>query len=287
VRKSTVTKKSKKEISREIGLEVGSVCGRYFLKLDHLHFGYWTDGIEVDIANLHKAQDAYAEFILSNIPTGVKTILDVGCGTGQMSKILLDRGYQVDCVSPSSYLNSQVKALLGDKSQIFECFFQDLQTENRYDLVLFCESFQYIDLEPAFSNTVKFLKDNGHLLICDYFKKAVEGKSAMGGGHKLTKFYDIIQKFPLRLVRDLDITDKTAPNMDLVSDVLEKVVRPVVAAGVNLSISRHPTMVKILKWKFKKQIDKLRGKYFCGGRTGEDFKKFKSYRLFLYQKMAD
>jgi SAM-dependent methyltransferase len=217
----------------------------------------------------------------------VKTILDVGCGSGQMAKILLDKGYQVDCVSPSSYLNSQVKALLGDKSQIFECFFQNLQTENRYDLVLFCESFQYIDLEPALSNTVKFLKDNGHLLICDYFKKVVEGKVAMSGGHKLNKFYDIIQKFPLRLVRDVDITAQTAPNMDLVSDILEKVVRPVVAAGVNLSMSRYPAVVKLLQWKYKKQINKLRGKYFCGGRTSEDFKKCKSYRLFLYQKTAN
>ncbi|MHC4185895.1 MAG: hypothetical protein ACYSR4_08190 [Planctomycetota bacterium] len=92
-------KKSRKDISREVGLEIGSVCGKYFLKLEHLHYGYWTDGLEVDISSLRSAQDNYTEFLISHIPDGVKTILDVGCGTGGITKKLLERGYEPNCVA--------------------------------------------------------------------------------------------------------------------------------------------------------------------------------------------
>ncbi len=278
-------KKTKKDVSRGLGLEVGSICGKYFLKLDHLHYGYWTDDIEVDVANLHLAQDEYAKFVISHIPDGVKTVLDVGCGTGQIAKELLDIGYQVDCVSPSPALKDLASELLGNRSHIFQCRYEHLQTDNRYDLAFFCESFQYIDLETALSNTTKFLNTGGYLLICDIFRKDTEHKGVMGGGHKLTRFNDLIEKYPFKLIENLDITDKTAANIDLLNDVLENIIVPVANAGVRFLGSRHPIALKFLMWKYRKKINKLHKKYLEGGRTGEDFKEYKSYRLLLYKKI--
>ncbi|MDP6433472.1 MAG: hypothetical protein QGI15_04035, partial [Candidatus Scalindua sp.] len=95
--------------------EVGSICGKYFLKLDHLHYGYWTGDMEVDVANLHLAQDEYAKFVISHIPDGVKTILDVGCGTGQIAKELLDMG-----VSRQQKWHKLTPLVKGDL-QVFSC----------------------------------------------------------------------------------------------------------------------------------------------------------------------
>lgn len=279
-------KKTKKGISRELGLEVGSVCGKYFLKLEHLHYGYWTGDIEIDVANLHIAQDEYAKFVISHIPDGVKSILDVGCGTGQIAKKLLDMGYQVDCVSPCPFLKKQASELLGDRSYVFECFYENLQTVNRYDMVLFCESFQYIDMEQALSKTNKFLNSGGYLLVCDIFRKDVLDKTFMGGGHSLTGFYNLIAKSSFRLIEKLDITEQTAPNMDLLNDVMESVVRPVVSAGVRFLESINPIMLKLLRWKYRKKINKAHKKYLEGRKTGENFKKYKSYQLFLYKRDA-
>jgi len=281
-----MVKKSKKGISRELGLEVGSICGQYFLKLEHLHYGYWTGDIEIDIANLHIAQDEYAKFVISHIPDGVKSILDVGCGTGQIAKKLLDMGYQVDCVSPCPFLKKRASELLGNRSYVFECFYENLQTVNRYDMVLFCESFQYIDMEQALSNTNKFLKSGGYLLICDIFRKDVLDKAFMGGGHSLTRFYNLIAKSSFRLIENVDITEQTAPNMDLLDDVMESVVRPVVSAGVRFFESRNPITLKLLRWKYRKKINKAHKKYLKGHKTGENFKKYKSYQLFLYKRDA-
>lgn len=277
--------KSKKEISREIGLEVGYLCGNYFLKMNHLHYGYWKDGLELDITNLHIAQDEYANLVVSYIPKSVKTILDVGCGTGQIDKLLLDKGYKVDCLSPSNYLNSQIRKLLGDKTNIYESTYEDLQTEKKYDMIQFCESFQYIDIEKALSNTQKLLNKDGYMLICDIFKKDVEGKSALSGGHRLSKFEDLMGKAPFKLIEKLDITEQTAPNMDLMNDVIQNVIRPAIDAGVRLSESRQPTAVKVIKWLYRKKIEKLKNKYCSENRTGEEFKKFKLYQLLLYKKI--
>ncbi len=276
--------KSKKEVSRALGLEVGSICGKYFLKLDHLHYGYWTPELEVDITNLHIAQDQYTKFIISHIPKGVKMILDVGCGTGQIANELLNAGYKVDCVSPCPYLKKKAGELLGDRSHIFECYFEDLDTTKKYDLVMFCESFQYVKLAKALSNTQKFLNSNSYLLISDFFKKDVEGKSTLGGGHDLSRFHKLIEKTPFKLIENVDITENTAPNMDLYNDVLEKVIAPVVDAGERFIQSRYPVALKLLKWKYRKKIAKAQRKYMEGGRTGKDFKKFKSYQLFVYKK---
>ncbi|MHC4397406.1 MAG: class I SAM-dependent methyltransferase [Planctomycetota bacterium] len=276
--------KTKKVISRNLGLEVGSICGKYFLKLKHLHYGYWNGKLDVDITNLHSAQDKYVKFIVSHIPDGVKTILDVGCGTGEVAETLLNMGYQVDCVSPCPFLKEQAGKLLGDRSHIFECFYEDLETSNRYDMVLFCESFQYMDMERALSKTDEFLKSGGHLFISDVFKKDIKARGVMSGGHRLSKFYDLISKLSFKLLENVDITEETAPNMDLFGDVLENVVQPVVDVGIRFFENRHPIALKFLKWKYRKKIEKAHNKYLEGGRTSEDFKKYKSYQLFVYKK---
>lgn len=276
--------KARRRFSREIGLEIASICSRYFLKSQHLHYGYWTGDLEVDIANLAIAQDHYAEFLISHIPKEVIRILDVGCGTGQIAKMLVDMGYQVDGVSPSLYLSEQARQLLGNTGHIFECFYEELETENRYDLILFSESFQYINPEDAIRQTFGLLNNGGYVLICDIFKKDVPGKSPLPGGHPLRRFYDVVSEYPLEMIEDLDITEQTAPTLDIVNDMLNEVAKPTVDLAQQLLYDRYPIASKFLKFLYRKRINKINKKYFNKAKTVENFKKFKSYRLLLYKK---
>lgn len=173
--------KDKKTISREIGLEIGTLCGRHFLNVERLHFGYWTKDLKVDLSHLPAAQKNYTDFLMSNIPDGVHTILDVGCGMGHTAKRLTEAGYAVDCVSPSAFLAQQARELLQDKCKIFECFYEQLHTEKRYDLVLFSESFQYIAPETAIQKTLALLNPEGQMLICDVFKLSTKEKKSYFG----------------------------------------------------------------------------------------------------------
>jgi len=279
-------KKLRKISSRDLGLEFAAVCGRYFLGLEHLHYGYWPDGLEVNINNLRAAQGNYTNFLVSHIPSGVRTILDVGCGAGQTSKRLIDMGYKVACVSPSPALSSRVRQLLGDEARIFECPFEKLVTDDRFDLVLFSESFQYIRINDAIEKTFELLNPAGHLLICDVFRKDIPltaGKMTMGGGHRLSKFQRIIAELPFELLQDVDITDQTIPNLDLLDEALQNVVRPMLDSGMDFLTGRYPLTSRLIRLFYRRRINAVYGKYFNGARSGEDFEKFKTYRLFLYR----
>ncbi len=277
-------KTKKARTSRELGLELAAICGSHFLKLEHLHYGYWTLDLSIDLFNLHKAQSQYTDFLLSNIPNGVNTILDVGCGTGQIAKKLLEKGYKVDCVSPSPFLNERVRSLLGNRAAIFECIYENLRTDRKYDLIFFSESFQYVDMEEALKNSADFLNDGGYLLISDVFKTEPGGNGAMGGGHKLKKFHDVLAHYPFEPVMDIDITPQTAPNLDLFDSTIKNVAAPALEASLDYLSSRYKLMAKFLRWKYKKQIERIHAKYFNGKISAEDFRKYKTYRFLLYKK---
>ena len=66
---------------KEVGLDIGLAFSKHFYKTDYLHYGYWPQGLPVEPANVFEAQENYANFLLKNIPEGVSSILDVGCGS--------------------------------------------------------------------------------------------------------------------------------------------------------------------------------------------------------------
>ncbi len=135
--------------SKELALACGYILGRHFFGLDDLHYGYWQQGVPLDLAHLGEAQENFTEFLISQIPAGATSILDVGCGTGTVAESLIGLGHRVDCVSPSVYLTPVARKRLGDKANFYECRFEEVDTETRYDVVLFCESFQYVEMGEA------------------------------------------------------------------------------------------------------------------------------------------
>jgi len=274
--------------SQDVGLKLGRILGQFLLKTDHLHYGFWTEGLEVNLDNLPQAQSDYADFLMGNIPEGINSILDIGCGVGENASLLLKKGYKVDCVSPSQYLSQVTREKVGDKCEIFESTFETVQTDKKYDLMLFSESFQYIKIEKALDKCAHLLNDGGYILICDFFKIPAEGARPMGGGHKLAKFFKIMAEKPFTQVKELDITNNAAPNITLVDNFLQQVVVPIHKIITEFLHSNYKITSGIARFIanlfFKKKLKKLAYKYLSGERNEANFKKFKTYRLFLYQK---
>ncbi len=269
---------------REAELRLYLTFCRHFLKTEDLHFGYWANGLAVDLHNVPTAQEAHSQFIISHIPPGTKTILDVGCGTGKMASRLINLGYRVDGVSPSPFLTNLARQLFGDAFHIFECKFEDLDTENRYDLLIFSESFQYVETEAALRNCLKLLKEHGHLLVCDFFRTEAEGEGPLNAGPRLSHFYDLISRMAFQPVKDIDITEETAPTMDLVDGLLKNVGRPLWELALSTIERKRPLIFRFLKWRFKEKITRMERKHLSGAWDGEHFKQLKSYRLMLYRK---
>ena len=97
-------------------------------------------------------------------------------------------------------------------------------------------------------------------------------------------FHNIVSEYPLRLIRDVDITEETAPTIDVISDMFKKAVHPTVILTQQLLENRYSFISKLIKWVYRKKISKINRKYFNDEKTGEKFKKFKSYQLLLYKK---
>ena len=125
---------------------------------------------------------------------------------------------------------------------------------------------------------------SGHLLICDFFRRDVPGKSPMGGGHSWKGFQETMENYPLGLVRDIDITDETAPTIDLLAKFNAEVALPVAEMSGEYLIDHYPTITKLFKWKFKKRLTKIHNIYLSGDVNGESFKQFKEYHLLVYEK---
>ena len=271
--------------SQGVGLDIGLAIGRFFLNTEDLHYGYWPKGKTATIQNFAEAQKAHSKLIIDHIPDGTQRILDVGSGSGNLALKLINKGFQVDCVIPSEFLAEQVQAKLENQSTIHICGFEDVPESEKYDLILFSESFQYVKLGESMVKIMTMLNPGGHLLICDFFRRDVLGKSPMGGGHSWQGFQDIITKHPLKMVTDLDITEETAPTIDLLAKFNADVVTPISEMSGEYLIDHYPRITRLLQWKFKKRIEKISRIYLSGAVNGYSFKQFKEYHLLVYEKM--
>jgi SAM-dependent methyltransferase len=233
--------------------------------------------------NLPIAQKRYSDFLIGHIPADVERVLDVGCGAGGVATELRARGYQVEGVSPSPLLSDAAQQLAGADFRIHQGRFEDLNfaEDDKFDLVLFSESFQYIDLDRVFENARKRLNPGGHILICDFFKSGAPGRSVIGGGHSLRKFNAALQASGLEVLEDKDITRETAPNLDLVEQMGRELLLPTFKLIGYTFSSNHPWLAKLVRWKYAKKIRKIERKYTSGARNGESFALHKVYRLLL------
>jgi SAM-dependent methyltransferase len=220
------------------------------------------------------------------MPAGVKSVLDVGCGAGNTARKLLERGFTVDCVSPNGVLTGVARQVLQGRGDIFETRFQDLQTDRRYDLILFSESLLFIPLEEAFTKALSLLNPGGYVLITDIFRVPAEGKSPIGGGHELPRFRETIARFPLAPTLDLDMTDGIAPTFDLLDAAYREAIQPAYKMILSRLEARRPWVMKVVKWVFRKKMRRYEDKHFSGRRNGLNFKKYKTYRLLLYRNSA-
>ena len=264
--------------------ELGLILGTRLLKTRDLHYGLWSDGLEVRVSNLPEAQRRYSEHMIAHIPGGTRTILDVGCGTGGLAEQLIGRGFQVTCISPSPELTRMARERLGPDVPIHETTFEAFATDLRFDVVMFSESFQYIPLRESLPRAVGLVQPGGHVLVSDFFRTDAPGESALRGGHDLRKFYEALAEQPLDILSDEDITEQTAPNLDLVDAVITDYARPLYdACGYYLRHNR-PWLYKLGRWLLRRRLERIAFKYFSHSRSAAAFRTHKNYRTLLLRR---
>ena len=94
-----------------------------------LHYGLWEPGERAMVPQLRMAQERYVDKLLALIPPAPGRVVDIGGGTGEMSRVLLSKGYVVDMITPSHLQAAIAREKLGANGRVFECKFEEFAEE--------------------------------------------------------------------------------------------------------------------------------------------------------------
>lgn len=255
---------------------------RDVLGLERLHYGIWNENDDLTFDALKAAQERYENYLLDNIPEGSETVLDVGCGTGEMCVNLQKRGFKVEGLSP----DRNQKRYFAEKLKVpfHHTRFEDHSPEKgKYDCIIMSESCQYIPVESVFQNASIGLKDGGHLMICDYFVTDDSAGILSKSGHNREAFLKAASEAGYRIVKHRDITDEAAKTLEMGKLLADRIL---LAADIFTERFRekHSRCFKFVKWLFRKKIAKLEDQLPL--LDAKRFSEVKRYEFFLLEKLS-
>lgn len=108
-----------------------------------------------------------------------KTIMDIGAGSGYFSVKLADRGAQVIAADVSEEFQAALEKRI-EENQLENIELRKIPydspglSEKEVDMVLIVNTYHHIEDRPAyFAQVKKGIKDNGELVVIDFFKKEI------------------------------------------------------------------------------------------------------------------
>lgn len=252
------------------------------LGLEHLHYGLWNGDEPVNLENLKEAQRRYESHLVSKIPAGVRTILDVGCGTAALSARLKGSGYEVEGLSPDR--RQKDLYLRKVQSPFHAARFENFTPEKRYQCVIMSESSQYIPLERLFENASRCLEPGGHLLVFDYFVRNHADGIFRKNGHNLDAFLAEAKQRGFELVESDDVTERVIKTLELAKSLSDKSVIAIDIATDRFR-TRHRYCTRLVLWWFRKKIAKLQKQRLL--LEPDKFRENKCYVLLVFRKTAE
>lgn len=243
------------KLSKELRLDAEALASQVFYGHGFLHYGYWPEGTprQVSLIALGEAQRAYFDKLAETIPANTHSILDVGSGTGSNALELTRLGYRVDCVCPSAKLNAMARGKLPAESRVFESRFEEFDGTEPYDLVMFCESFHYIDAQRALAQAARLARR--HVLVFDYFPRVDDGGRVKVSHDRFMKLVRAQGAFDT--VSDVDLTANITPTFDVLDAIKNEHVRPFAARLTDELRRDHPLLSRLLGWPLRAALARL------------------------------
>jgi SAM-dependent methyltransferase len=275
--------------TRSIGLDVGLAFSRFLTGKENLHYGLWSPGMDVCAANVGPAQEAYTAKLFALLPVGRSLrILDIGGGAGETAKKLVALGHEVDIVIPSPFLADRCRANAGPAARVHECRFEDFQTDRKFDLCLFSESFQYIPMDVSLAKCLALLDAGGEVIVSDCFRtraffEEVTDAARVGGGHGLDDFRTLLADGRFQVVSDEDITEAVAPTVEVEQELFNVIGYGIRRADEGLKDS-HAVIRGILAGLArlalsKRRRERIEARLHGRTRSAEAFCRFNRYLM--------
>jgi len=235
---------------------------KYYLGLTgspFLHYGYWEPlpllDKELTISDLRVAQEAYAQKLLSFIPSEIKTILDVGCGIGGNAAYLLERGFVVEGLAPDPFQKELFLKATNGLATFHLSNFEDFKANHSYDLVFLSESSQYISSIDIARGASKLLLDGGYLLLADMMRSDPSYKEGIFSNcHAISELQAALERSGFSLIKTEDISAQIAPTIDLSIDIFQRFGLNTIEYIANLIQIAVPPLYKLLRWMYRRWL---------------------------------
>lgn len=178
---------------------------------DHLHWGLWRD-VPKEPRRFAEAQQAYADELVSWVPSEGARVLDVGCGLGGIAKILADRGHQVTALTPRADHHERLVAHPTERLDLRLGRFEQVD-DGPFDVILFGESFNFFaaDVPATLDRCASLLSPRGQVLIAELLAPETEAALA---------------RSPFTIANERDVTEDVAFTVDALQALFERYVRP-------------------------------------------------------------
>jgi cyclopropane fatty-acyl-phospholipid synthase-like methyltransferase len=220
-----------------------------------LHYGYWRPNEEINLDNLKKAQERYVEYLLKFIPEQVKTILDVGCGVGDIATALAKKGYQVIGITPDKYQYRILTGINNENVSFKLTKFENFWTIKKFDCILMSESANYFDMDIGLKKSKDLLEENGYLLVANIFRKA--RCKEFDGAHIESEWSKFAQKIGFKIIQREDITENILPTLAFGEKIYREYLTPIEEIIDGYFKQSSPIRVKIIELLFAKDIRRL------------------------------
>jgi len=234
------------------GLDIELFFCTEILKLNSLHYGYWEKNNNLTLGLMKDAQTKYTKTLVEVIPSNVSSILDVGCGIGDVSRTLSKQGYEVTAISPdinhAKYFNN-----LDSNITFIKTKFEEFKIKKKFDLILMSESQNYFSTQLGFQQCTSYLSPQGYLLVSGMFRK--NGNTEIKEiRNNIDEYIFTASRYGLILLENTDITQNTIPTIDFIYKALQNYIEPSVQMLNQILFSTFPLKGLFLKLILRKQL---------------------------------
>jgi SAM-dependent methyltransferase len=197
---------------------------------DFMNYGYFEDP-EVQASDLSandilRAQTLNAQILVELIRDGESAILDVGCGMGGITRLLLEKGLDPVALSPNKHQIANLKEKYPE-TRVVGTRFEEMPAddfEGYFDVLLMSESLQYFKLDRALAVADKILKPGGRWIAVDFFRTDEKGERS---GHVWETFVSKLDEHGWKIVDSYDHTANMLPLLRYIFMLGNDVLRPI------------------------------------------------------------
>lgn len=255
------------------------------LKLESFHLGYSHSEEEVidSLAALRLAQASYTQTIVEWMPNGSITVLDVGCGIGDVDLALEKSGYVVHGLSPEQQHKHYFRNT-HPESRFIQSGIESFMPTMRYDILLMSESNNYFSLQDGMSAIERCVKPGGHALISGFFRTSDNPLINSNMVYRSELEQECTRR-GYRIIRSENMSHRIIPTLRFTEYLFRQYMLPTLRIVQDLMTGFSPTLRFLLGTVFKRMgafLDTLE-KWYDANLSEGFFRENMTYHTYLIQ----